>query len=84
MTVLLDLGLQLKSIQMKKYKVIVDRTYTTTIEVEANNIDELWETINIPNSDQKERSEQIWDQIYEEELKQMDVDQSEAYIAEIK
>ena len=69
---------------MKKYKVIVDRTYTTTIEVESNGIDELWETINIPNSDQKERSEQIWDQIYNEELKQMDVDQSEAYIAEIK
>jgi hypothetical protein len=69
---------------MKKYKVVVDRTYTTTIEVEANNIDELWETINIPNSDQKERSKEIWDQIYEEELKQMDVEQSEAYIAEIK
>jgi hypothetical protein len=69
---------------MNKYRVVVDRTYTTTIEVEANNIDELWETINIPNSDQKERSKEIWDQIYEEELKQMDVEQSEAYIAEIK
>ena len=69
---------------MKKYKIIVDRTYTTTIEVEANNIDELWETINQPSSDQKKRSEEIWDQIYEEELKQMDVEQSEAYIAEIK
>ena len=69
---------------MKKYKVIVDRTYTTTIEVEANSIDELWETINQPSSDQKERSEEIWDYIYEEELKQMDVDQGEAYIAEIK
>jgi hypothetical protein len=69
---------------MNKYRVVVDRTYTTTIEVEANNIDELWETINIPNSDQKERSKEIWDQIYEEELKQMDVEQNEAYIAEIK
>ena len=69
---------------MKKYKVIVDRTYTTTIEVEANNIDELWETINQPNSDQKEKCFEIWDKIYEEELKQMDVEQSEAYIAEIK
>tara|TARA_B100000900_G_scaffold15467_1_gene12255 strand:+ start:5421 stop:5630 length:210 start_codon:yes stop_codon:yes gene_type:complete len=69
---------------MKKYKVIVDRTYTTTIEVEANGIDELWETINQPNSDQKQRCQEIWDQIYEEELKQMDVDQGEAYIAEIK
>ena len=69
---------------MKKYKVIVDRTYTTTIEVEANGIDELWETINQPSSDQKKRSEEIWDYIYEEELKQMDVDQGEAYIAEIK
>jgi hypothetical protein len=44
---------------MNKYRVVVDRTYTTTIEVEANNIDELWETINIPNSDQKERSKEI-------------------------
>ena len=69
---------------MKKYKVIVDITYTTTIEVEANGIDELWETINQPSSDQKERSEEIWDYIYEEELKQMDVDQGAAYIAEIK
>ncbi len=68
---------------MKKYKVIVDRTYTTTIEVEAIGIDELWETINQPRPHQKERCEQIWDEIYDEELKQMDVDQSEAYIAEI-
>ena len=69
---------------MKKYKVIVNRTYTTTIEVEAIGIDELWETINQPRPYQKERSEQIWDEIYDEELKQMDVDQSEAYIAEIE
>ena len=68
---------------MNKYKVIVNRTYTTTIEVEANGIDELWETINQPNSDQQKRSKEIWDEIYHEELQQCDVDQSEPFIAEI-
>tara|TARA_R110002020_G_scaffold70653_4_gene183336 strand:- start:7455 stop:7661 length:207 start_codon:yes stop_codon:yes gene_type:complete len=68
---------------MNKYKVIVNRTYTTTIEVEANGIDELWETINQPNSDQQKRSKEIWNEIYDEELQQCDVDQSEPFIAEI-
>ena len=68
---------------MNKYKVIVNRTYTTTIEVEANGIDELWETINQPNFDQQKRSKEIWDEIYDEELQQCDVDQSEPFIAEI-
>lgn len=68
---------------MNKYKVIVNRTYTTTIEVEANGIDELWETVNQPNSDQQKRSKEIWDEIYDEELQQCDVDQSEPFIAEI-
>ena len=69
---------------MKKYKVIVDRTYTTTIVVEASNIDLLNRTVNNPTDNQRDRSEEIWDMIYNEELKQMDVEQSEAYIVEIK
>jgi len=69
---------------MKKFRIVVDRIYTTTIEVEASNIDLLNQTVNNPTDNQRDRSEEIWDMIFDQELHQMDVKTNDALIYEIK
>ena len=55
---------------MKKFRVQVQRTYTTWINVEEKSYKTLEEKLI-------DHDEDLWDKIYEQEIEQMDIDKND-------
>ena len=55
---------------MKKFRVKVQRTYTTWINVEEKSYKTLEEKLI-------DHDEDLWDKIYEQEMEQMDIDDND-------
>ena len=64
---------------MKKFRVKVQRTYTTWIDVEEKSYKTLEEKLNGSGID---HDEDLWDRIYEQEMEQMDIDDNDWQIYE--
>jgi hypothetical protein len=60
---------------MKKFRVKVQRTYTTWINVEEKSYKTLEEKLI-------DHDEDLWDRIYEQEMEQMDIDDNDWQIYE--
>ena len=61
---------------MKKFRVKVQRTYTTWINVEEKSYKTLEEKLI-------DHDEDLWDRIYEQEMEQMDISDDNWEISEI-
>ena len=55
---------------MKKFRIKVQRTYTTWINVEEKSYKTLEEKLI-------DHDEDLWDKIYEQEMEQMDIDDND-------
>ena len=55
---------------MKKFRVKIQRTYTTWINVEEKSYKTLEEKLI-------DHDEELWDKIYEQEMEQMDIDEND-------
>ena len=55
---------------MKKFRVKVQRTYTTWINVEEKSYKTLEDKLI-------DHDEDLWDKIYEQEMEQMDIDEND-------
>jgi len=55
---------------MKKFRIKVQRTYTTWINVEEKSYKTLEEKLI-------DHDEDLWDKIYEQEMEQMDIDNND-------
>ena len=55
---------------MKKFRIKVQRTYTTWINVEEKSYKTLEEKLI-------DHDEDLWDKIYEQEIEQMDIDKND-------
>ena len=55
---------------MKKFRVKIQRTYTTWINVEEKSYKTLEEKLI-------DHDEDLWDKIYEQEMEQMDIDEND-------
>ena len=62
---------------MKKFRIKVQRTYTTWINVEEKSYKTLEEKLI-------DHDEDLWDKIYEQEIEQMDIDDNDWQICDGK